>query len=190
MAQGQEMEALFFSNWYDCAKAEHCNTACFTRHVQYKFFEGINKITVLLSLSFLGVFLHYLLLQINLWWVLHMATLFWKVYFPVHARSLQSTRHLKVVHALCIIAALFLPLISVAAPIIGNAVTEAQTDQPVPGTHGFGFALFPPILCSGTNENVTFYTVILPNVLLILVGTITLVLAIWKIHKVLLYMQS
>lgn len=130
------------------------------------------------------MFLHYLLLQINLWWVLHMITLFWKVYFPIHARVLKSTRRLKIVHAVCVITALLVPLIPVAAPFISNTLTEARAQQPVTGTHGFGFTLFPPILCSGINENVTFYTLILPNVLLLLVGTVTLILAIWKIHKV------
>jgi hypothetical protein len=74
----------------------------------------------------------------------------------------------------------------VVAPIIGNAVTEARADlaASVPGTHGYGLALFPPIICSGVDNKVTFYTVILPNVLLILVGIITVVLVIWKIHKV------
>lgn len=80
---------------------------------------------------------------------------------------------------------MLLPLISAFAPIIGYTVAKSQVDQqPESGTLGFGFALFPPILCSGVDENITFYTVILPNVLLILVGTATLVLAIWKIHKV------
>ena len=128
--------------------------------------------------------LHYTLLQINLWWVLHTAALFWKVHFPAQAKALQSTVRLKLVHALCIAVALLLPLPAVVAPIIDNSLAERRTEGPVPGTLGYGFALFPPILCSGLNSNITFYTVILPNVFLVLFGTVTLVLTIWKIHKV------
>ena len=128
--------------------------------------------------------LHYMLLQINLWWVLHTAALFWKVHFPAQAKALQSTIRLKLVHTLCIAVALLLPLPAVVAPIIDNSLAERRTEGPVPGTLGYGFALFPPILCSGLNSNITFYTVILPNVFLVLFGTVTLVLTIWKIHKV------
>ena len=123
-------------------------------------------------------------MQINLWWLMHMTALCWKVFLPVQARSLQSSRRLKLVHILCVLVGLLVPLIPVLAPIISNAVMEARLDQPIPGSHGFGFALFPPILCSGIHEDVTFYTLILPNVLIILVGTVTMVLTIRKIHKV------
>lgn len=123
-----------------------------------------------------------MILQINLWWVIHMAALFWKVQFPVQAKVLQPSKRLKLIHALCVAVGLLVPLIPAVVPIIDDILQKSN--QPVPGTLGFGVALFPPILCSGLNENITFYTLILPNVCLVLFGTVTLVLAIWKIHKV------
>ena len=128
--------------------------------------------------------LHYILLQINLWWVMHMAALFWKVHFPVHAKSLQSSKRLRVVHLVCVLIAVFLPVVPIIATIADNAVQEGDSEQPVPGTLGFGLALFPPLLCSGLNSDVTFYTVIFPNVLLIIAGIVAMIFTIRKIHKV------
>ena len=132
--------------------------------------------------------IHYIILQVNIWWVVHTVTILWKIYFPIQARALyseSSTRRLRVLHITCVLVALLLPLVPVVIPIIGNAITESQSDGPVPGTLGFGSNINPPILCSGVDADITFYTLILPNVLLIMLGTISLVLAIWKIHKVL-----
>ena len=93
---------------------------------------------------------------------------------------------MKVIHVLFVVVGMLLPLISALAPIIHDARTESQADSetPVPGSHGFGFGLFPPVLCIAIDENVTFSVVILPIVLLTLVGTTILILVIWKIHKV------
>ena len=81
---------------------------------------------------------------------------------------------------MCVAMAMLLPLIAALAPIIHNARTEAQVDSVsrdlIPGKHAYGFILTPPILCIATDVNVTFYVVILPTVLLLLVGIITQVL--------------
>ncbi len=125
--------------------------------------------------------LHYFLLQANFWWVFHMIALYWKVAFPSHAKYLRSTKRLRLVHGICVLIAVLVPLIPVIAIITNDLVNGSDT---TPGTLGFGFGTSPPILCAGLNMDITFYTVILPNFILITIGTITLVLVIWKIHKV------
>ena len=107
-----------------------------------------------------------------------------RVYFPIKARSLNSTKRLRVLHVTCVLVALLLPLIPAVTLIIGNAITENQSDQPVPGTLGYGTVVFPPVICSGLDANIAFYTLILPSLFFLLVGTICLVLVIWKINKV------
>ena len=140
--------------------------------------------TYMLVIMTTGIALHYFILQINLWWVFHMATLFWKVHFPLQAKSFRSTKRLRVLHAICVVIGLFLPTLPVIATIAEDAVAARGSDQPRAGTIGFGFGIFPPILCSGMNVKVTFYSVIFPNVLLVYVGTTALILTVWRIHLV------
>ena len=109
------------------------------------------------------------------------------VHFPLYARSLQSTTRLKVVHVVYVLLALLLPVIPVIATIVDDVIQESNSEQPVPGTLGFGFAVFPPQLCIGQNSNVTFYTVIFPSVLLVIFESVTLILTIRKIHKASLF---
>ena len=127
---------------------------------------------------------HYTVLQVSIWWIINVLILLWRVFFPIRARALNSTKRLGVLHVTCVLVVLLLPLIPTVTPIIGNAITESQSDQPVPGTLGYGFTMFPPVICSGLDANIAFYTLILPTLLFILVGTISLILVIWKINKV------
>ena len=130
---------------------------------------------------------HYTVLQISIWWIINVSILLWRVYFPIKARALDSTKRLRVFHVTCVLVALLLPLIPAITPIIRNAITEKQSDQPVPGTLGYG-SLFPSRdICSGVDPNILFYMLILPTLLFLLVGTISLILVIWKIHKVTTY---
>ncbi len=117
-------------------------------------------------------------------WVIHMVALFWKVFFPYQAKSLQSSKRLKAVYALCVIVALVSPLIPVIATFAHFGITRDVSTEGTPGRLGFGLVRFPPLLCSGLNSEITFYTVILPTILLIMVGITTLILVIWRIHKV------
>ena len=110
-----------------------------------------------------------------------MAALFWKVQFPLHARSVKYQR---MVHALCIVIGVVMPLVPVIVTILDDVIRQNNSDMPIPGTLGFGFGILPPLLCSGLNSTVTFYAVILPNVILIFFGTSILVLTIRSIHKV------
>ena len=128
--------------------------------------------------------IHYSTLQISIWWIMNVLILLWRVYFPIKARALNSTKYQRVPHVICVLVALLLPLIPAVTPIIGNAITERQSNQSVPGTLGYGFILIPPVACIGLDANIVFYTLILPVLLFLMVGTISLVLVIWKIHKV------
>ena len=127
---------------------------------------------------------YYFALQVSIWWIMNILILLWRVYFPIEARALNSTKSQIVLHVTCVLVALLLPLIPAITPIIENAITEKKSNQSVPGTLGYGLILFPPVICSVLDANMTFYTLILPTLLFLLVGTISLVLVIWKIHKV------
>lgn len=132
----------------------------------------------------IGVVVHYIPLQLNLWWVSHMVTLLWKMRHPLQAKMPNTRKYHRVIHIVCVVIGLLAPLISVVAIIAENSIHDRNTSQDLPGSLGFGFGIFPPVLCAGLNGKVTFYTLIFPNILLVMVGTSTLAITIWTIHKV------
>ena len=115
-----------------------------------------------------------------MWWILHVSVVFWKLNFPFHAHFFDKTKYL---HAFCVILALLIPL----APIIA-AITKSRIDSNRAGTEttsiGFGLTRFPPLLCTGTDKDVTFYSLILPLDLILFVGFPLLVMIFWIMHKV------
>jgi len=70
---------------------------------------------------------------------------------------------------ICVILALVLPLIPV--------ITAASKG-------GFTMTRFPTFLCTGRDSDATFYTLVLPIVIILGIGTTVLVFVFWKIHKV------
>ena len=133
----------------------------------------------------LGIVSYYTAFQINIWWVLHAIALFSSIVFPFHFRALKkSTIRLHTVHAGCVLGGLLIPLIPVITALADSAVDRNNANNTVTGTLGFGMVSFPPVLCSGVDENVTFYSLILPNILLVQVGVSILVLSVFFIYKV------
>lgn len=126
---------------------------------------------------------YYTLLQLALWWLMHVSVMFWMMQFPFHARQVKKDHHLKHIHITCVIVGLLVPLI----PIIVTIAQDATSGNNDIGTIGFGLTRFPPILCNGINRNAVYYSFVLPSNL-ILIGGMTLLPAIfWIIHKVSLH---
>ena len=114
----------------------------------------------------------YSMMQFTLLWIMHISSLFWKIYFPMNTISLQSIRRTKHIHGICLIAALFLSLISPLASHLKG---------------GFVIIDFPPFFCGGKDTDMTFYVHFLPISILLGVGTSLLVLIFWKLHMVYIF---
>ena len=135
-----------------------------------------------------GMIQIYSTVSISLWWFMVTAAFFWKIWFPLHARSFQLTRKMKYVHFGCSLLGIFIPLIPVISLMVGFAVeVHSSTDGTLSflaGGLGFTFVHFPPLPCTGNNKAITFYTAVLPTDVL-LTSSITLtILIFWIIHKV------
>ena len=116
-----------------------------------------------------GFIVWYSTMQFTLFWIMHISSIFWKIYFPMSTISLENIRKTKYIHGICLIAALLLPLIS---PIASHM------------KDGFVIGDFPPYFCVGRNKAVTYYTLLFPLNILLGVGTSLLVLMFWKLHTV------
>jgi len=51
------------------------------------------------------------------------------------------------------------------------------------GGLGYAATTFPPILCTASDENAGFYSLILPICVIEAVGSTLLILSLWNIHK-------
>ena len=109
-------------------------------------------------------------MQFSLLWIMHISSIFWKIYFPMNAISLKAIRRTKYIHGMCLIAALVLPLISPLASHLKG---------------GFIIIDFPPFTCDGRDAAVTFYVHLFPITIILGVGTSLLVLIFWRLHMVL-----
>ena len=123
-----------------------------------------------------GTVLYYGLFQLAMWWFCHEVSLFWKIKFPFHARSFETTHRIKYVHITMVIVGLVLP----ALPVVVTFAAAARDSR------GFGLIRFPPILCSGLQSDATFYSFVLPINILLAIGIPLLIIIFWIIHKVIL----
>eukprot|EP00731_Ephydatia_muelleri_P026479 Em0018g579a len=99
--------------------------------------------------SFIGSVYCYALLQQAIWWICHVAALFWKIKFPFHAKAFNNV---KFVHLMVVVATLLLPV----APVISAFLTG-----------GFTMSSFPPVSCVTKNGNAVYFTLILPISLIV-----------------------
>ena len=116
-----------------------------------------------------GLLVRYSTMLFTLLWIVHISSLFWKIYFPITTVSSKNIRRTKYIHVTCLIAALLLSLISPLANYLKG---------------GFFMYDFPSFFCGGRDADVTFYVHILPITILLGVGTSLLVLILWKLHMV------
>ncbi len=116
------------------------------------------------------VFYH-ILLQLLLWWLLHVTMLVWKICFPLHAQSFETSHRLgmKVIHIASVTLALLIPSI----PVIAAFASE-----------GFNNTSFPPLLCTGSNADATFYSLVVPLIIMMEIGVTMLIVIFWTFYKV------
>ena len=118
---------------------------------------------------FAGFLVWYSTMQFTLLWIMHISSLFWKIYFPLNTVSSKNIHRTNYIHVTCLIAALLLSLISPLASHLKG---------------GFIMIDFPSFFCGGKETDVTFYVHLLPITILLGVGTSLLVLILWKLHMV------
>ena len=116
--------------------------------------------------------LYYGLLQLTVWWFCHEVALFWTIRFPIHAKTFVTSHRVKYVHITMVVVGLTLPTL----PVIVTLTTGDPS--------GFGMTRFPPILCTGLKNDSTFYSLVLPINILMMVGIPLLIIIFWTIHKV------
>ena len=117
----------------------------------------------------IGVLVYYILLLLAVGWIFHISMFLWKIWFPLRARSLEVAHRIKYIHILMILITLVVPLL----PVITAAADG-----------GFALTRFPPIFCTARSSNATFYSLILPIILIIQCGVTMLIAIFWIIHKV------
>ena len=98
--------------------------------------------------------------------------LFWTIRFPIHAKTFVTSHRVKYVHITMVVVGLALPTL----PVIVTLTTGDPS--------GFGMTRFPPILCTGLQNDSTFYSLVLPINILMMVGIPLLIIIFWTIHKV------
>ncbi len=109
--------------------------------------------------------------------------MFLTIVFPYRTRELRISKKLTYIHVACLLVGLFLPVLPVVADMSHHAV-KAKSEAMLQGRLGFGLGYFPPYRCLGIDGDVAFYSVILPNIILVKIGVTMLILTIWYVHKV------
>ena len=114
----------------------------------------------------------YGLQQITMWGGLHATFLFWAVVFPFSYRQLKLSGRMRYAHIISVILAVVVP--------IPAALVHLLID-------GYSASFSPTITCNGRNQDVTYYTFILPSSIIMCVITCLLVAIVWTIFKVQCY---
>ena len=93
---------------------------------------------------------------------------------------------MKYIHIGSVVASLLFPLITFITSMINDVVkrNRASDGEDFSGTLGFTLALSPPAPCLDTDEKVTFYSFMIPNIIITEIGAVLLILSIWLINKV------
>ena len=150
-----------------------CFTAKAFFHVLYIDINDCKlKTEFMLAFYSAGIVFYYGLFQLIVWWFCHEVSLFWTIRFPMHARTFETSRRVKYVHITMVVVGLVLPTL----PVIVTFTTGDPS--------GFGMTRFPPILCTGLQKDSTFYSLVLPINILMIIGIPLLIIIFWTIHKV------
>ena len=99
-----------------------------------------------------------------------MCMLFWKVVFPFHSQTFIASGKVKYTHAVCPIMGLLLPMALVVTTVSEFGVESRRKaengtsalDLFLSGGLGYSATTFPQILCTRSDEDVVFYSLILP----------------------------
>ena len=128
-----------------------------------------------------------------MWWLFHTSALFWKVVFPLHARNMSGK--IKYIHVTSVILGILLPLVPIISTMVKFAVNPTNFVELSSSVHGkselflsggLGFKppKFPVILCTSSEPDVIFYSLLLPINLILAFGCTLLLIIFWTIHRV------
>ena len=132
--------------------------------------------------SYIGAVFYYALLQLAIFWLCHILTVFWALKFPFHARVFRKTDRMKFIHIASVLSGVLIPFFPVVVTMIEFSYNKSSAEA-VKGGLGFGIIRFPPILCVGRHKHTTFYSLIFPLCIILAVGINFLIYVFWIIHK-------
>lgn len=127
--------------------------------------------------------LQYALLQLAIFWLSHVSAMFWGLVFPFNWRLFKVTHKLKYIHLICVVIGVLVPFVPVVATMSQFAQDKSSAEA-AKGGLGFGITRFPSLLCNGRDKDTTFYSLVLPIIIIIMIGMTLLVFVFWIIHKV------
>lgn len=116
-----------------------------------------------------GIALQYIVPQSALFWLIHVAALFFIIKFPLHAKAFREAKRFNYIHIAAVIVSLTLPTLPVIVLITAG-------DGYIPES-------FPPQHCFGRNQDVFLYTFTLEIVIISQIGITLLILLFSTIHK-------
>ncbi len=99
---------------------------------------------------------------------------------------------------MCAVIGVLFPLVTVATSMIEFGVesrnradnTTSATELFLSGSLGYSATTFPPVLCTASDEDAGFYSLILPICIIQAVVSSMLILLLWSIHRVSIYRTS
>ena len=115
-----------------------------------------------------GFVLHAGVLQIVLYWLLHLIHLFLKFIFPFAIRRFDTKKWKRIFHITELILIILFTIIAPIYIILGSKY------------YPYGY---PPVLCV-PNATLTFYTLVLPIILMLCLGTCIILLMLWRLQMV------
>ena len=127
-----------------------------------------NSFVITFLCYFTGIINSFFFTTISYWWFFHTLTIFWNVWFPVHARSFKISGYTKYLHIAIILITLTLSTIPVGAAL---------------GTGGYVISVHPPSLnyCFPRNPDALFYAFIFPFCIVSPTGVTVNLLTVWKL---------
>ena len=111
------------------------------------------------------------------WWFFHTVSVFWKVWFPIHARQLKIMGHIKYIHMAIVVITLILSMIPIGVAF---------------GTGGYViYGLIPGLSsCLTRNPDAYFYSFVLPLCILYIIGMTLIILILWTILRMKLHLSG
>ena len=121
---------------------------------------------------------NYIFLQVVIWWLSHIISLYFMVFYPVKAKNFMNSRKVHCLHFAVV-------LLGLAAPTLSPLVTIlSSTDQDDPQRFGYRVLRYPPLECVNIKGNIWFYALATPFNLIVTTGLTLLILIFWKLYKV------
>ena len=116
----------------------------------------------------------FVLTMMSYWWFFHTVSVFWKVWFPIHARQFKIRGHIKYIHIAVVIITLTFSMIPIGVAF---------------GTGGY--TLLPVLLsCITRKPDAYIYSFVLPLCVLYAIGMTLIILILWRILKMRLHLSG